>query len=122
MAVSYDGSSAAEGHGYQAHIGPMRPTSRGFVKLKSADPREHPRVLFNYMQTEQDRREMRAGIKLTREIFLPKGIRSFPWRGARAGASSQERCRHRSLRPRQGGERLSPVVQLPHGNGRDGRR
>jgi choline dehydrogenase len=79
MAVSYDGSSAAEGHGYQAHIGPMRPTSRGFVKLKSADPREHPRVLFNYMQTEQDRREMRAGIKLTREIF---GQRAFdPYRG-----------------------------------------
>jgi choline dehydrogenase len=69
MAVSYDGSSAATGHGYQAHIGPMRPTSRGYVKLKSADPREHPRVLFNYMQTEQDRREMRAGIRLTREIF-----------------------------------------------------
>ncbi len=49
MAVSYDGTSAAEGHGYQAHIGPMRPTSRGYVKLKSSDPREHPRVLFNYM-------------------------------------------------------------------------
>ncbi|MFA5951955.1 MAG: choline dehydrogenase [Hyphomicrobium sp.] len=69
MAVSYDGSSAASGHGFQAHIGPMRPTSRGYVKLKSADPRQHPRVLFNYMQTEQDRKEMRLGIRLTREIF-----------------------------------------------------
>ncbi|MEZ0282260.1 MAG: choline dehydrogenase [Methyloceanibacter sp.] len=77
MAVSYDGSSAAAGHGYQAHIGPMRPTSRGFVKLKSADPREHPRVLFNYMQTEQDRREMRAGIKLTREIMQQKAFDPF---------------------------------------------
>jgi choline dehydrogenase len=55
----------------------MRPTSRGFVKLKSADPSEHPRVLFNYMQTEQDRREMRAGIKLTREIMRQKAFDPF---------------------------------------------
>jgi len=80
MAVSYDGTSAAKGHGYQAHIGPMRPTSRGFVKLKSADPREHPRVLFNYMQTEQDRKEMRAGVRLTREIMSQKAF--DPFRGA----------------------------------------
>jgi choline dehydrogenase len=80
MAVSYDGTSAAKGHGYQAHIGPMRPTSRGYVKLKSADPRAHPRVLFNYMETEQDRKEMRAGIRLTREIFSQKAF--DPFRGA----------------------------------------
>ncbi len=80
MAVSYDGTSAAKGHGYQAHIGPMRPTSRGTIKLKSADPREHPRVLFNYMQTEQDRKEMRAGVRLTREIMTQKAF--DPFRGA----------------------------------------
>jgi choline dehydrogenase len=80
MAVSYDGTSAAKGHGYQAHVGPMRPTSRGFVKLKSADPRQHPYVLFNYMQTEQDRKEMRAGIRLTREIFAQAAFE--PFRGA----------------------------------------
>ena len=77
MAVSYDGSSPATGHGYQAHIGPMRPTSKGFVKLKSADPKQHPYVLFNYMQTEQDRKEMRAGIKLTREILNQKAFDAF---------------------------------------------
>jgi choline dehydrogenase len=80
MAISYDGTSAAKDHGFQAHIGPMRPTSRGYVKLKSADPAEHPRVLFNYMQTEQDRKEMRAGIRLTREIFAQKAF--DPYRGA----------------------------------------
>lgn len=80
MAVSYDGTSAAKGHGYQAHIGPMRPTSRGYVKLRSADPRQHPRILFNYMQTEQDRKEMRAGVKLTREIMTQKAF--DPFRGA----------------------------------------
>lgn len=80
MAISYDGSSAAKGHGFQAHIGPMRPTSSGYVKLKSSDPRQYPRVLFNYMQTEQDRKEMRAGIRLTREIFSQKAFDRY--RGA----------------------------------------
>ncbi len=80
MAVSYDGSSAASGHGYQCHIGPMRPTSRGFIKLKSSDPRQYPRVLFNYMQTEQDRKEMRLGIRHTREILTQKAF--DPFRGA----------------------------------------
>ena len=80
MAVSYDGTSAAEGHGYQLHIGPMRPTSRGHIKLKSADPRQHPSILFNYMQTEQDRKEMRLGIRLTREILMQKAF--DPFRGS----------------------------------------
>jgi choline dehydrogenase len=77
MAVSYDGTSAATGHGYQLHIGPMRPTSRGDIKLKSADPRQHPRIRFNYMQTEQDRKEMRSGIRLTREILTQKAFDTF---------------------------------------------
>lgn len=69
MAISYDGSAPASFHGFQAHVGPMRPTSKGFVKLKSANPKDAPRILFNYMGTEQDRKEMRAGVRLTREIF-----------------------------------------------------
>jgi choline dehydrogenase len=80
MAVSYDGSSAATGHGYQSHIGPMRPTSCGHVKLATADATRHPRLLFNYMQTEQDRKEMRAGIRHTREIMTQKAF--DPFRGA----------------------------------------
>ena len=74
MAVSYDGSSPATDHGYQTHIGPMRPKSRGTVKLRSADPRKHPRIRFNYMQAEQDRKEMRAAIRLTREILSQKAF------------------------------------------------
>ena len=77
MAASYDGESVAKGHGYQAHIGPMRPISRGFVKLASADPRRHPRILFNYMQSEQDRKELRAGIRLTREIMTQNAFDPF---------------------------------------------
>ncbi|MDR7306855.1 choline dehydrogenase [Rhodoferax saidenbachensis] len=77
MAISYDGSAPASFHGFQAHVGPMRPTSRGFVKIKSVSPKEAPRILFNYMGTEQDRKEMRAGIRLTREIFSQKAFDRF---------------------------------------------
>jgi choline dehydrogenase len=55
----------------------MRPTSRGYVKLAANDPTRHPRILFNYMQTEQDRKEMRAGIRLTREIMTEKAFDPF---------------------------------------------
>ncbi|WP_017876385.1 choline dehydrogenase [Janthinobacterium sp. CG3] len=77
MAVSYDGASPASEHGFQAHVGPMRPTSRGAITLRSADPKAAPRILFNYMQTEQDRKEMRAGVRLTREIFAQAAFEPF---------------------------------------------
>jgi choline dehydrogenase len=77
MAVSYDGSAPATQHGFQAHVGPMRATSRGHITLRSADPKAHPRILFNYMQTEQDRKEMRSGVRLTREIFSQPAFKPF---------------------------------------------
>ncbi len=79
IAASYDGSATEAGHGFQAHVGPMRPTSRGAVMLKSADPRRPPAIQFNYLQTEQDRFEFRTGIKLTREIFAQPAF--DPYRG-----------------------------------------
>jgi choline dehydrogenase len=69
LAVSYDGKALATLHGFQAHIGPMRSKSRGFVKLGSPDPAEGPRIRFNYMSHEDDWAEMRAAVRLTREIF-----------------------------------------------------
>lgn len=69
MAVRYDGKAAAEGHGFQAHVGPMRSPSRGSVKLSSADPKTPPEILFNYMSTEQDWIDFRRAVRLTREIF-----------------------------------------------------
>jgi choline dehydrogenase len=77
IAASYDGSATQPGHGFQAHVGPMRPTSRGSVTLKSADPRQAPAIRFNYLQTEQDRLEFRTGIKLTREIFAQTAFDPF---------------------------------------------
>ncbi|MBP7242476.1 choline dehydrogenase [Amaricoccus sp.] len=69
LAVRYDGRSAVRGHGFQAHVGPMRSPSRGTVRLRSADPAEPPAILFNYMSCEQDWIDFRHCIRLTREIF-----------------------------------------------------
>ena len=85
MAVSYDGSSLAREHGYQAHAGPMRSRSRGWVRLKSADPLEKPRVFFNYMSHPEDWIEMRACVHLTREIFAQPAFAAYRGREIQPG-------------------------------------
>ena len=79
LAVTYDGSSLANEHGFQAHVGPMRSKSRGHVRLASADARDAPRILFNYLSHPDDLAEMRACVRLTREIFAQKAF--DPYRG-----------------------------------------
>jgi choline dehydrogenase len=79
IAVRYDGSSPAGGHGYQVHVGPMYSDARGTVKIGSADPTVHPRLTFNYLSTEQDRREWVEAIQVSRRIL---GQRAFdPYNG-----------------------------------------
>jgi choline dehydrogenase len=79
IAVRYDGQAAAEGHGFQAHVGPMRSASRGAVTLRSSDPKAPPRIQFNYMSDPQDWADFRHCIRVTREIF---GQKAFdPYRG-----------------------------------------
>ena len=77
IAVRYDGQAASEGHGFQAHIGPMRSPSRGAVTLRSAKPEDTPKITFNYMSTEKDWIDFRRGIRLTREIFAQEAFRPF---------------------------------------------
>ncbi|SNZ09190.1 choline dehydrogenase [Cohaesibacter gelatinilyticus] len=79
IAVRYDGQAVAEGHGFQAHVGPMRSKSRGEVTLKSADPKQAPKIFFNYMSHEDDWSDFRTCIKLTREIFRQEAF--DPYRG-----------------------------------------
>ncbi len=69
IAVRYDGQAAAEGHGFQAHVGPMRSGSRGSVSLSSADPSDAPKIMFNYMEKPEDWEDFRTCIRLTREVF-----------------------------------------------------
>ncbi len=88
-AMSYDGNSVAEGHGFQAHVGPMRSKSRGRVWLNSSDYREQPSLLFNYMSEDDDWREMRASVRLTREIFAQKAFDPFRGRELAPGVDVQ---------------------------------
>jgi len=69
LAIRYDGSSGAKGHGYQVHVGPMYSDARGSVTLKSADPRTKPALRFNYLSTDQDRREWVEAIRVARDIL-----------------------------------------------------
>ncbi len=89
IAVRYDGKTAAQGHGFQAHVGPMRSKSRGAVSLRSADPREAPRILFNYMSHPEDWDEFRTAIRLTREIFAIEPMAGFVDHEIQPGAEAQ---------------------------------
>ena len=89
IAVRYDGQVAAEGHGYQAHVGPMRSVSRGQVTLKSADPADDPRIEFNYMSDPSDWEDFRTCIRLTREIFDQEAFAPFRGHEIQPGADVQ---------------------------------
>src|SRR6056297_256703 len=78
-AISYDGSSAVKGHGFQVHLGASKPKSRGRVWLRSSDPEDPPRMAFNYFSEEADRQAYRDGVRLTRELFAQPAF--DPYRG-----------------------------------------
>jgi choline dehydrogenase len=69
LAIRYDGTAGAAGHGYQVHVGPMYSDARGSVALKTADPHDHPALRFNYLSTEQDRREWVEAVRVARHIL-----------------------------------------------------
>ena len=77
LAVRYDGSAPVGGHGYQVHIGPMYSDARGSVKIRSTDPTEHPALRFNYLSTDQDRREWVEAIHTARRILGQAAFEPF---------------------------------------------
>ena len=89
IAVRYDGQAASEGHGYQAHVGPMRSPSRGEVTLRSADPNDAPKIFFNYMSHDQDWEDFRRCIRLTREIFAQDAFTPFRGKEIQPGDAVQ---------------------------------
>ncbi|WP_227270565.1 choline dehydrogenase [Roseobacter weihaiensis] len=89
IAVRYDGKVAAEGHGFQAHVGPMRSKSRGAVTLASPDPVEAPNILFNYMSHPDDWEDFRRCIRLTREIFAQDAFKPYVRHEIQPGAVVQ---------------------------------
>jgi choline dehydrogenase len=89
IAVRYDGKAAAEGHGFQAHVGPMRSTSRGAITLASGNPADAPKIVFNYMSQEKDWEEFRNCIRLTREIFAQDAFKPYVKNEIQPGANVQ---------------------------------
>ena len=109
LAIRYDGTQPAGGHGYQVHVGPMNSDARGTLRITSSDPRAHPALRFNYLSTEQDRREWVEAIACARHILGQPAFSEYDGarshRGRRCGPT--RRCstgshatpRPRSIRP-----------------------
>lgn len=89
VAIRYDGKAPADGHGFQAHVGPMRSKSRGRISLASADPVAPPKIQFNYMSHEEDFPDFRHCIRLTRDIFGQQAFDAFRGREISPGADVQ---------------------------------
>jgi choline dehydrogenase len=89
IAVRYDGQAAAEGHGFQAHVGPMRSASRGSIALNSSNPEDKPKIVFNYMSQPQDWEDFRHCIRLTRSIFSQPAFDPFRGKEIQPGIDVQ---------------------------------
>ena len=76
-AMRYDGNAAMKGHGYQVHAGVNKVSSRGRVRINSSDPTAKPSIIFNYLETEEDRQDWRDCIRLTREILSQPALDEF---------------------------------------------
>ena len=92
-AIRYDGKAAAPGHGFQVHVGPMRSRSRGSVTLRSGEPREPPRIRFNYMSHPSDWEDFRRCIRLTREMFRQPAMQRYAGTRNSARRSNQSTTR-----------------------------
>jgi choline dehydrogenase len=77
LAIRYDGTQPEGGHGYQVHVGPMYSDARGWIRIRSADPSAKPALQFNYLSTDQDRREWVEAIRRTREIMEQPALAPF---------------------------------------------
>ena len=77
LASSYNGNEAFYGHGYQAHLDLMRPSSRGQIRLKSKNPAQHPSIVFNYLQSREDQQEVIDAVHITRDIFQQNALSKY---------------------------------------------
>ena len=87
LAIRYDGTGDTRGHGYQVHVGPMYSDARGWLKIKSADPLEKPAMQFNYLSTEQDKREWIEAVKVARNILTQPAMSDYNAGESSPGAS-----------------------------------
>ena len=75
--MRYDGNAAMKGHGYQVHAGVNKVSSRGSIKINCSDPKVKPTILFNYLESDQDRQDWRDCIRLTREILSQPALDEY---------------------------------------------
>ena len=121
IAVRYDGSVSEQvsktGHGYQVHIGPMYSDARGTVRITSTDPAKHPALRFNYLSTDQDRREWVEAVQVARDILNQDAMAPFNGGETSPGPGGGQRRRD----PRVGGggrrDRPAPLLHREAGPG-----
>jgi choline dehydrogenase len=87
VAINYNGSNPIKVHSFQMHVGSMRSPSRGRVHIRSRSPQDHPSILFNYMSDEQDWREFRAALRITRELFAQPALAPYAGREISPGVN-----------------------------------
>jgi choline dehydrogenase len=88
-AMRYDGNAAFDGHGYQVHVGPNKPSSRGHIRIVSNKASDAPEILFNYISTEQDKQDWRDCIRLTRELLNQPALDPFKGEEIQPGINVQ---------------------------------
>ncbi len=88
-AIRYDGKQASKGHGFQAHVGPQRMRSRGYVRATSPDPAEAPEIFFNYLADKKDMKDFIKCVRLTREIFNQPAIGRYKGAEIQPGDDAQ---------------------------------
>jgi choline dehydrogenase len=131
LAIRYDGTGPKGGHGYQVHVGPMYSDARGSVRITSTDPTVHPALRFNYLSTDQDRREWLDAVRVARRILTQPAMAPFNGGETSPGASvttdeeilawvarDAETALHPSCTARMGVDSLSvtdPLTMRVHG-------
>jgi choline dehydrogenase len=120
LAIRYDGSAPAGGHGYQVHVGPMYSDARGSVRLRSADPRVKPALRFNYLSTDQDRREWVEAVRVARRILNQPAMAPFNGGEVSPGPSVETDEEILDWVARDAETALHPSCTARMGVGRDG--
>ena len=123
VAIRYDGSAPTEGHGYQVHIGPMYADTRGWVRIRSKDPKVHPSMQFNYLSTPTDKKEWVEAIRVARDILNQPAFAPYNDGELSPGSGVETDAADPGLGPGRRRDRPAPVLHRQDGHRRDvGRR
>ena len=119
LAILYDGTMVTRDHGYQLHIGPMLSDARGSVRIRSADPSEAPALRFDYLRSEQDRREWVEAIECARDLLSQRAFKEFDGGELSPGPSVSTRSEILDWVAREGETALHPSCTCAMGTGKN---